>query len=155
MPSLPVKQKVLTYITRQNHLLLLLHPFAPEAGIQIPGGTLHEGESPAAGALREAQEETGLTGLYVAVKLGEQQHDMSDYGIAQLHHRHFFHLICDQPTPDIWRHGEFDPSDTPASSRTEPIIFEFQWVRLPDHVPPLIAGHDALLPELLHRMGLS
>ncbi|HEX2619167.1 MAG TPA: NUDIX domain-containing protein, partial [Phototrophicaceae bacterium] len=141
--------------TGQHQLLIFTHPFAPEAGIQVPGGTLRDDETPADGALREAMEETGLTGLRIVDFLGEVQRDMSDYGIDQLHHRHFFHLICDQDTAEIWRHGEFDPSDSDGQIRPDPIIFEFFWASIPDALPPLIAGHDALLSELLRRLGVG
>jgi len=30
-----------------------------------------------------------------------------------------------------------------------PIMFEFFWAPLPDGVPPLIADHDGMLPQLL------
>ncbi len=42
----PVKRKVLAYITNGDNgdrLLVFRHPYSPEAGIQVPGGTVHEG----------------------------------------------------------------------------------------------------------------
>ena len=39
---------------------------APEAGIQVPAGTVEADETPAAAALREAREETGLGDLRLA-----------------------------------------------------------------------------------------
>lgn len=100
-----VKRKVLVYITYQNRLLIFTHPDFPEAGIQVPGGTLRDDESPEAGALREAIEETGLTSLRVVACLGEVQRDMSDFGMDQMHHRYFYHLTCDEAPPETWRHG--------------------------------------------------
>jgi 8-oxo-dGTP diphosphatase len=60
-----VKRKAFAYITHRDQLLLFTHPLSPEAGIQAPAGTLEDGEEPEAGVLREAMEETGLTGLEV------------------------------------------------------------------------------------------
>lgn len=54
------KDKVLAYITHGNRLLVFRHPHAPEAGIQVPAGTVEEGEDPGTAVLREAAEETGL-----------------------------------------------------------------------------------------------
>ncbi len=147
------KRKVVTYITRQGKLLVFAHPFAPEAGIQVPAGTLHEGESPADGALREASEETGLPpeALRMVGFLGEQRRDMREFGIEQVQHRSVFQLTCEVETPEVWRHGECDPSD--EMPRDEPIVFEFFWVRLPDEVPLLAGDQGALLPELMQRLS--
>jgi 8-oxo-dGTP pyrophosphatase MutT (NUDIX family) len=58
---LPItKRKALAYITWGNSLLVFRHPHVPAAGIQVPGGTIEEGESPEEAVLREAIEETGL-----------------------------------------------------------------------------------------------
>jgi hypothetical protein len=35
-----------------------------------------------------------------------------------------------------------------------PIIFEFFWAPLPHDVPPLIADHGKMLPQLLQRLSL-
>lgn len=55
-----IRRKVLAYITNRQRLLVFSHLDIPEAGIQVPGGTLEDGESPEEGVLREAYEETGL-----------------------------------------------------------------------------------------------
>lgn len=50
-----------------DELLLFKHPYA---GIQIPAGTIEPHEDPEAAALREAFEETGLTGFTALQSLG-------------------------------------------------------------------------------------
>lgn len=141
-------QKVFAYITNRGRLLVFAHPLTPEAGIQVPAGTLRKGEDPEVGVLREAWEETGLDGLTLVRFLGVETRDRSDVGRDELHHRRFYHLVCPGNPPDSWRHYEDDPSDGSAS----PIPFDFSWARLPDGVPQFIAGHGALLPRLLASM---
>lgn len=66
------KRKVFAYITSGNRLLVFWHPDAPEAGTQVPAGTVEPGERPEAAVLREAFEETSLPGLELAGLLGER-----------------------------------------------------------------------------------
>ncbi|MBA3823959.1 MAG: NUDIX domain-containing protein [Ktedonobacterales bacterium] len=114
----------------------------------MPAGTVEPGETFAAAALREATEETGLVGLVLVSYLGERWRDMRDFGKAEVQHRCFYHLRCTQPPPRHWRHTEMFG----AEGATQPPIFAFFWVALPDGVPPLIADQDALLP-MLNRGG--
>ena len=74
-----VRRKVFAYITKGDRLLVFAHPNHPNAGIQVPGGTLEEGETPEEGALREAQEETGLNDLSVVSFLGEHGVDIAGF----------------------------------------------------------------------------
>src|ERR1700730_13659357 len=104
------KRKVFAYVTHRRRLLLFVHPNSPEAGIQVPAGTLTVGESPENGALREAREETGLVGLVLGEFLGIQERDMTDYGRAEVHERHFYHVLSTGNPPEAWRNLERDPS---------------------------------------------
>ena len=45
--------KVLAYVTRGDRLLVFKHRDFPEAGLQVPAGTIEEGESPHDAVLRE------------------------------------------------------------------------------------------------------
>jgi 8-oxo-dGTP pyrophosphatase MutT (NUDIX family) len=64
-------EKVTAFILRQGpggpDLLLFEHP---SAGIQVPTGTVEEGEDPQVAALREGREESGLDGLKLVAYLG-------------------------------------------------------------------------------------
>jgi 8-oxo-dGTP pyrophosphatase MutT (NUDIX family) len=66
-----IVEKVTAFITRPSEkghdLLLFQHP---NAGVQIPAGTVEEGETPEAAVLREAVEETGLAPLTIRRALG-------------------------------------------------------------------------------------
>src|SRR3954464_8698523 len=109
------KRKVLAYVTHGNRLLVFTHPESPEAGIQVPGGTVEPDEQLDEAALREAIEETGLTGLRLGAFLGDVRFDQSDIGLDELHHRHFYHVILDETPLDSWRHYEYTASDRPAN----------------------------------------
>ena len=155
-----LKRKGFAYITHHSpagiRLLIFSHPDAPEAGLQVPAGTLEDGELPEAGALREAHEETGLVDLEVVGFLGEQLRDARPAGKNELHHRYFFHLRCTTTPPERWRTHEIYPSDQIADGVVDidRPLFEHFWVPLPNGVPPLSPGHDHFLPLLLTRLGL-
>src|SRR5215207_1214137 len=67
-------EKVTAFVTRsvngRRELLLFQHPYA---GIQIPAGTVEQGEAPEAAAIREAQEETGLHDVAIDQYLGVRE----------------------------------------------------------------------------------
>ena len=149
-----VKRKAFAYVTHWrpedgHRLLVFSHPNSPEAGIQVPAGTMEADESPDEAVLREAHEETGLTGLELVGFLGEQLHDLTDLGVPEIHHRYFFHVRCSGDPPAVWRHYESDPSD----GSPEPPLFELFWASLPDGVPDLIADHGIMLPVLLSSLS--
>jgi 8-oxo-dGTP pyrophosphatase MutT (NUDIX family) len=139
--------KVLAYITHQNRLLIFSHPDFPEAGLQVPAGSVEPGETLAEAVLREADQETGLSGLKLIAYLGSLVYDMSAYIPADalvcptLHQRHFFHLALSGPAPTRWQHYET------SGGQREPILFELFWVGL-DQVPELTAGQGEMLGRL-------
>jgi 8-oxo-dGTP diphosphatase len=141
------KRKAFAYITKGSKLLVFEQPDSPEAGIQVPAGTLEEGESPEVGVMREAWEETDLSGLKLCCFLGEQIRDMSEFGKQEIHHRFFYHLLCED-APESWSHGEYAPSDEPEHDRG--ILrhrFDLYWVDLAE-VPELIAEHGYFISSL-------
>jgi ADP-ribose pyrophosphatase YjhB (NUDIX family) len=139
-----VKRKVYAYVTHGDRLLVFVHPNHPDAGVQVPGGTLEEGEEPVDGALREAVEETGRADLEVVRFLGEAERDMADFGRNEIHRRFYFHLRCSGSPPERWRHGEHTSSDGIPG----PIPFDFYWVPLDGELPDLIADMGQLLDRL-------
>jgi 8-oxo-dGTP pyrophosphatase MutT (NUDIX family) len=106
------------------------------------------GESPQNAVMREAQEETGLGQLELRAFLGTENHDLAVFGVPEIQQRHFFHLEHRGAAPPTWQHYETDPSE----GEEEQILFEFSWAVLPDGVPKLHAGQDALLPALIARL---
>ena len=145
--SLPTR-KAFAYITHRNRLLVFTHPFAPEAGVQVPAGTIEDGERPEDAVMREAFEETGLTDLTLAHFLGERLHVWSNGEREVSSQRYFYHLRCNGDPPATWRHVE-----THTSDGSGPHVFEFCWALLPAGVPALIAEHDACLPQLIETMS--
>jgi len=141
-----LRHKVLAYITHGERLLVFSHPYAPEAGIQVPGGTVGEGEAPAAAVMREAREETGLAGLRMEARLGAFDQMVEERG--ETWRRHCYHLTVEGEPPERWRHEERDPADGSPG----PIVLEFFWVAIRDGIPPLAARHEVMLPKLLERM---
>ncbi|PVD04479.1 NUDIX domain-containing protein [Streptomyces sp. CS014] len=137
-----VRQKVLCYIVRDEQLLVFRHADYSweEVGVQVPAGSIREGETPEAAALREAGEETGLTGFRIIRKLGEAEYDMTPYR-SELQQRHVFHLEADGPVPDRW------DSQEDHDGEQEPTRFECFWIPLKQaHV--LQSGQGALLGRL-------
>ncbi|MBK7895970.1 MAG: NUDIX domain-containing protein [Anaerolineaceae bacterium] len=70
--------KVTAFITRERpagrQLLLFQHP---QAGVQLPAGTVDEGEGWETAVLREATEETGLTQLTIHRYLGQIENELA------------------------------------------------------------------------------
>lgn len=116
--------KIYAYITHANKLLVFKHVDFPEAGIQVPGGTVDAGETHKGAVLREVAEETGLDSLVLKKYLGRDEYQDKNTDPSEILVRYFFHLRCPREVPETWQHYEQHPSDgSPA-----PIVFEFYWL---------------------------
>ena len=142
-----VRHVALAYITHTDRLLAFIQPDFPEAGIQVPGGAIKDGEKPEEAVMREAYEETGLDGLELQSYLGDHNFHVAD--MDEIYHYHCYHLRCKEDPPTTWRHDETDPADGSPG----PITFEFFWVKLPDGVPALSGEQEAMIPRLLEVLG--
>lgn len=134
-------EQAFAYITHKGRLLVFRHPKTPAVKIQVPAGTVEQGETPRQAVLREAAKETGLSGLVFVSELGTVDFEHEKV----LYRRHFFHLAAKGDPAETWRHEEQQPSD----GREDSITFEFFWAPLPDGVPVMVEGHAAMLPRLL------
>ncbi|MVN85534.1 NUDIX domain-containing protein [Deinococcus sp. HMF7620] len=134
------RQRVLTYVTRAPHELLVFEhpPMYPDAGIQVPAGGVDPGETPAEAAVREAWEETGLR-LSGPVHLASFHWTRGETSQVW----HYFWLAAPLATPDDWPHvvtaGETDAGMT----------FHCRFVPQASHglIPGF--GYEAALPHLL------
>lgn len=136
-----VRRRVYAYITSGRRLLVFEHLDHPEAGIQVPAGTLEPGEDPREAVLREAWEETGLQRLELVAPLGTLVYDMRCFGVEERQLAHYYHLHCLGDAPPRWRHDET------SGGAHAPIRFELYWADL-DRPPPLVALDAALLGPL-------
>ena len=71
-------------IDDQGHVLLLYHVFHPAIPWDVPGGWLNRNEDPAAGAMRELWEETGITAELGPVVYLKHENYPAHLGIAFL-----------------------------------------------------------------------
>lgn len=135
----PTISKAFIYLMRNGReLLVLAHPEHPEAGLQVPAGTVEVDETPEAAACRELTEETGLRDFRICSFLGERTFDMKLFGKEEIHRRFFYHAAFTGSAPERWRHME-------DHSGSDPIPIELYWCNLEEGLPNLIAGHGDLL----------
>ncbi len=134
----PMMGKVLAYITRHKNgelqLLVFDHHHLPEAGTQVPAGTIEPNESIEAALWREVAEESGLTQgqLELVSKLAQQE--SLEWGTI----RHVFHLTADGSLPETWSQR------VAGSGEDQGFVFDYYWI---DMKPGLeLAGnqHDWL-----------
>ena len=100
------RPKVLAYVVRPRggtwDVLVFEHVGCPEAGVQVPGGSIEPGEMPQQAAYREVWEETGLTGLTLVQSLGPFLYYNAYAAAWDL--RHVFVLTPTGPVPECWDH---------------------------------------------------
>ncbi|MFV0937648.1 MULTISPECIES: NUDIX hydrolase [Bacillus cereus group] len=137
------KKKVHAYITREKEgvmqLLVFKHRDIHEAGIQVPGGTVDEGETLEVAILREVQEESGLRHLCI-------ERFLADYIIhvkekQEYEKRHFFHVTLLTDVKDTWEHI------VSAGEKDQGLAFSYEWVNIAKC--PELAGKQG---EFLHLL---
>ncbi|MBY0122021.1 NUDIX domain-containing protein [Bacillus sp. S/N-304-OC-R1] len=132
----PIK-KAYGYVTRlkegNKQVLVFQHPI-PEAGIQIPKGTVKPGEDTFDAVTREIQEETGLSDFKVEGLLAEDLWKNDDGAI----HNRYFYSISVSNAPDEWN---CQPS---GGGEEDGLTFRFFWISGENEVD-LIRGHGDYL----------
>ena len=135
--------KVLAYITRDSgdrlQLLVFDHRHVPDAGAQVPGGTV-EPDEPIEDALwREIEEESGLRRreLRLVEKLAVYESE------SHSTRRHVFHLVAETPIADFWT------QTVGGSGEDEGFVFDYRWVDLEDSTR--LAGDQHAWLDLIGR----
>lgn len=139
-------EKVVCYVVHDGHLLVFTHDNVPMevTGVQVPAGTIREGESADDAALRELAEETGLEGEIVSA-LGAADYDVRPMR-EEICRRHFYLLsVRSVDVGERWTAGEDDPADGGS-----PQSWTCFWI-------PLAQGHvlSAGLGALLHKIPIA
>jgi len=124
------RRRVFCYITCENRLLVFDHVDFPDAGTQIPGGTVEPGEEPETAALREAREETGLDGFSKPTLISQQTIDLEPFGKREIIDAWYYHVQYAGGATDRWRQWEATPGD----GSPQPILFELYWLPLDQEI---------------------
>lgn len=138
------KRKVLAYITKGQRpsleILVFKHRDHPEAGLQVPGGTVEECELLVDAMYREIEEEAGI--LRKDLAMVENIHTYNYYPIERntIHERTFFHFtyLGDQ---EEWDHLVM------CEGEDDGLIFQFRWEQVESL--PLLAGDQGAALGLL------
>lgn len=139
----PTKEKVVAYITRNNHSEILVFdhdkPWS-EAGTQVPAGSIEAKESQEDAVLREVAEESGLQELLIVRKLDEYTYFREK--LKQYNRRHVYLLSCQKELPDQWRHI------VSGDGVDKNMTFLFYWVTLEKASNILVAELGKSLEKL-------
>ena len=142
-PERRLVRKVVGYVVRDRQLIVFTHDALPMdvTGVQVPAGTIEEGEAPEAAIVREVLEETGLNARITRV-LGIERYDVWPSN-PEVHERHFFQLApLDERLPERWAAGERDPSGGGEAQR-----WSRHWIPL-EQAHVLCAGFGARLGKV-------
>ncbi len=139
-----VVEKAFGYITREHGeqiQVLVFEQNTVGAGIQVPKGTIEEGETPLEAVKREMLEETGLTTLVVKGLIAQ---DYFNHPSGVLQKRYFYHLTTSDETMETWQHY-------PTGLNEADLLFSFYWISA-EQDTLLAKGHGDYLYRLLAKV---
>ena len=114
--------KVLAYIICNDMLLVFRHQDNPEAGIQVPAGTVEPGEGIEDALYREIEEESGIQRKELRlVKHLKTYLYYAEYK-QQYHERHVYQLELMEDYPSYWEHT------IQSSGEDLGLVFEYFWI---------------------------
>jgi len=133
------KQKIVAYIIRkqgsERELLSFTHRDYPEAGIQVPAGTVDPGEKPEQTLFREVYEESGLDIKQESYQLlGIFQWER--YDRHEIHQRFVYQINLKQDTADQWTHS------VSGQGEDESLVFNYQWIKVSADLKKKLAANQ-------------
>ncbi|MGY1550716.1 NUDIX domain-containing protein [Microbacterium sp. A588] len=135
-------EKVVCYVVQDDHLLVFTHDAVPMevTGVQVPAGSIEEGETPEQAAIRELYEETGRLGEVVR-KVGVERYDLRP-ARDEIAIRHFFLLRL--PRTNVAERWSAQENAVPAGE--ESIPWTCWWLPL-ENAHVLSVGFGALIGD--------
>ncbi|MEL7532568.1 MAG: NUDIX domain-containing protein [Bacteroidota bacterium] len=137
------KEKVLAYILRQfgenREILVFRHTDFPEAGLQVPAGTVEVGEEKHVAMLREVKEESGLSTFDKVQFLGSTRFVAE--AKQEIHHRHYYQLDFSLESPARFEHR------VSGKGIDAQMLFAYEWQKL-DQLPPLAVVQDEMISKI-------
>lgn len=141
-----MKQKVLAYLIRKDkgkqQLLVFIHRDYPEAGIQVPGGTVEEGEQLEIALLRELEEEAGLEQEQLSVRNKVTETIFYNSYTKEYQNRHIFLVQASTELPEQWSHFVTGDGDDRG------LCYLFFWIDVTS--PPNLIADQGKYLQLLH-----
>ncbi|MFB4213167.1 NUDIX domain-containing protein [Shouchella sp. JSM 1781072] len=134
-------EKVYAYVTRDQDgvkQVLVFRHSNPEAGVQVPKGTVERNEKLDDAIKREVTEETGLRHFKSVKRIAEDEWENED---GHVQRRIFYHVHVDQPLRDEWSYA---PTGGGAEDQ---VCFHYYWID-PYDSNDLIRGHGDYLHDL-------
>ena len=132
------RQKSFSYVIRLNQAgpELLVFDSLEEPGLEVPKGSAQPGETPAQAAVREVEEESGLTGLTLISELGVT--------LWQDEEQHFFLFRADVLLPDQFEHV------VTGQDGDRGMRYQYQWTEVtPALCQSLVQGSNAFVGEMI------
>jgi 8-oxo-dGTP pyrophosphatase MutT (NUDIX family) len=143
-----MRHKVLAFITRhpptQRQVLVFAHRDYPQAGLQVPAGTVEDAEPIDRALWREIHEESGLQAAQL--RLVRQLTEFPETGGRR--YWHLYQLEAVTALPDQWLHT------VQGKGADQGLVFRYYWINLAD-APRLITrmGHWAALIDPSEKAG--
>lgn len=134
-PPNRIVHKVLVYLVCRGRILTFEHCDYPEAGLQVPGGTVEEGESIVECAQRELFEESGLRSTAVPVVFNEYSF-FPEWDEGVVHHRHLVSLFDDTIEPAGFAHT------VTKGAEDKGLRLNFSWCDYATFVRNVGSGHE-------------
>ena len=139
--------KACACVISDGHLLVFKHPLS---GIQLPKGTIEQGEAPEEAVLRELEEESGITSGIVVSKIKESIYIFEGYevnsGEDQKQIWHLFHIASEYKPPKTWVHK------ATGSEAEEGLLFSYFWHHLDDQAGQIKGVYADVVTSIRHHL---